>query len=119
MRAKFLSALDVELSGSKWKLLSPFRYYSRILDLEIEVPAGTKTDFASVPRVPIAYMATGNTSHRAAVIHDFLYNGGICNRRKADAVFFEAMKIEGQPIWRRWTMWSAVRLAGWSAWRGK
>jgi len=35
--------------------------------------AGLETDFASVPRLPLAYLIAGNTAHKAAVIHDYLY----------------------------------------------
>jgi len=37
-------------------------------------------------------------------------------RAQADAVLDEAMTVTGEPAWRRWLMWSAVRVAGGWAW---
>lgn len=116
MTARYLTPLRLEsvAPGSKLKIvLSPFAYSSDVLDRIVTVPAGFETDLASVPRLPVAYLLFGDASQEAAVIHDFLYSGGLVTRAQADEVFAEAMKAEGVAAWRRGPMWLAVRLAGW------
>ena len=113
----FLTPLQVaKLPDGQWRLLAPLRYRSAVLGAQIEVPAGFVTDLASVPRLPLAYLLAGDTAHEAAVVHDYLYQVRISTRLQADAVLDEAMAVTGEPAWRRWLMWSAVRLAGGWAW---
>jgi hypothetical protein len=118
MSGQFLSELEVELLNDdkndgrgSWKLTAPFIYRSDIAGT-ITVPTGFITDFASVPRVPLAFWLTGDTAHDAAVIHDYLYSTGMFKREIADAVLLEAMAASGIPIWRRYAMYFAVRVFG-------
>jgi hypothetical protein len=114
MTPEFLSQLDTRiLSDERAVLLAPLVYRSAVMGRELEVPAGFVTDWASVPRLPFAYMVAGGKARGAAVVHDFLYTTKICNRATADAVFREAMAVTGQPWWRRQLMWAGVRLFGW------
>lgn len=113
MKSQFTSPLLVEqMSDSDWRLFQDFTYESEKLDRVILVPAGFVTDFASVPRVPVAYWLTGGTSVKPAVIHDYLYRSCTASKSDADDVFMEAMKVTGQPAWRRALMWSAVHTFG-------
>lgn len=94
-----------------WMLREALEYRSQLIGMVI-VPAGFTTDFASVPRAPLAYWLTGDTAHGSAVVHDYLCRvlvplGRITWSRAAD-VFGEAMKHEGVPAWRRWLMRMAV-----------
>lgn len=98
----------------KWVLLSPLAYKSDVVGEIIVVPFGFHTDFASVPRLPLAYLLFGGVITEPAVIHDYLYATGVLSRRQADAVLLEAMKSINVPVWRRWPMWLAVRLFGWA-----
>ncbi len=123
--SRFLTNLEVEEVSDTdnegrgaWKLLKPLVYLSDIAGI-ISVPAGFVTDFASVPRVPIAFWLTGDTAHPAAVVHDYLYVTGDLPRPVADAVLKEASAVAGVPAWRRWMMWSAVRLFGSTHFGGK
>ena len=110
--SKFINSLDVELVGKgRWRLLSPLIYRSEIAGL-IVVPAGFVTDFASVPRLPLAYLLTGDTAHSAAVVHDYLYETGTGTKADADRVFLEAMEAIGEDRWRRTLMYWAVRIFG-------
>ena len=102
--------------GGLWVTLSPLRYESDLLRSIITVPAGFSTDLASTPRLPVAYLLAGDTAHEAAVVHDWLYQVRISTRAQADAVLDEAMAVTGEPAWRRWLMWAAVRAAGGWAW---
>ena len=81
----FLSTLQVaRLPDGQWRLLAPLRYQSAVLGALIEVPTGALTDFASVPRLPLAYLLAGDTAHEAAVIHDFLYQRQVVEDINAD-----------------------------------
>lgn len=96
---------------STWRLQTDLAYLSELYGM-IVVEAGFETDFASVPRVPIAYWLTGGTADASAVIHDYLVRRHypLCkiSWRAAADVFREAMKHEGVPAWRRWLMYQAV-----------
>ena len=106
---KFKTQLKVESAGNYWRLLEALVFDSDIIGI-VRVPAGFMTDFASVPRIPLVYSLFGNTSHNAAVIHDWLYSGKReVSRKTADAVFIEAMEVRGQSKWRRYIMYAAVR----------
>ncbi len=122
MRVRFDSALRVEkLGGDHWRLTAPLivsifaadypRELRRLLVEPLSVPEGFETDFASVPRLPLAYLLTGNTAHRAAVAHDFLSTIR-AERSFADDVFAAGMRAERVPGWRRWLMYTAVRVGG-------
>jgi hypothetical protein len=100
---------------ARWKLLTDLGYHSKLHGM-IVVPAGYITDFASVPRLPLAYWLTGDTAHASAVVHDYLctihYENCKISWKRAAQVFLEAMKHERVPAWRRTMMYWGVRLAG-------
>lgn len=113
---RFLTALDVELVADTdppiWRLLAPLRYDSAAAGV-ITVPAGFETDFASVPRLPLVFLAAGDTCHRAAVIHDWLYSPPAkVSRKVADQVLREASEATGVSWWQRWLVWAGVRICG-------
>jgi hypothetical protein len=95
-----------------WTLNRKLTYHSDVTDRTYVVPRGFNTDFASVPRLPVAYMLTANTAHAPAVLHDWLYRTGTEPRTVCDAIFREAMQITGVPSWRSWLMWAGVRAGG-------
>ena len=106
--SKFLTELDARLKDDDriWLLDSPLVYESDILGL-ITVPAGFETDFASVPRVPIAYTLFGDRAHRESVVHDYLYRIDAvppATYDQANDVFLEAMECRGKSWWGIW--WS-------------
>lgn len=112
--ARFLTSLDARLIADdppRWRLLGALIYDSAV-DL-IVVPAGFETDFASVPRLPLTFLLAGDTCHRAAVVHDWLYTPPQkLTRAEADRVLCEAAAASGVPAWRRWLVWLGVRVAG-------
>ena len=119
-RPAFLDFLKVELINSSWskrtwRLLAPFRYRTCVFESPhvIEVPEGFRTDFASVPRIPIAWWAAGATAQRPAVIHDYLYRtNGLVSRIEADKIFLEALQADGAGWMHRHLMYWAVRAGG-------
>ena len=115
--SKFLTTLRVEkCAGDGWRVIHPLVYRSDLAQTVFVVPEGFTTDFASVPRIPLAYLLTADHAHIAAVIHDFLYVEQTVSRKMADDVFYEAMLVSGEPKWRAYAMWLAVRAAGGFVW---
>lgn len=121
---KFLTNLRVERiedtssdGRGTWRLLEQLDYWCGEGGPGfIHVPAGFVTDFASVPRLPVAYFLAGGLAHAAAVVHDWLYTTHQTDRSTADAVFREACQACGVSAWRAWIMWAGVRAGGASSW---
>lgn len=110
----FLTDLDVDERGDNDAvLLSPLVYQSDRLGRIITAPAGFETDYASVPRLPFAYMLFGGVAKKAATLHDYLYRTGLVSRADADATFREAMLVSDVSGWRAWAMYGGVRAFGW------
>lgn len=90
----------------------------------IEVPAGFKTDLASIPRGLWNVLPQTGKYDAAAVIHDFLYQkapawghgGPTTTRAGADRVLYEAMGVCGVPAWQRWVIYAGVRVGGGRIW---
>ncbi len=124
----FLSSLQVQEVDDEsnegrgcWELLSALRYESKSQGTFV-VPIGFKTDFASVPRVPIAWLLCGDTAHPAAALHDYLYTyhptgPGEQGRALADDLLREAAMSCGVPSWRAQLLWLGVRAGGASHWK--
>jgi hypothetical protein len=95
-----------------WVLCKPLVYESNVAKQTFIVPEGFETDLASVPRLPVVYLLTGDSARAAAVVHDYLYSTRKVSRKIADAVLLEASEVSGVPAWRRWLMWAGVRIGG-------
>jgi hypothetical protein len=109
-----------ELAGTH-RMLAKLGFYSAELDCTIWVPKYFITDFASVPRIPFFYMVVGGKGKKAAVIHDFLYSGGLVHvggvdrvltRAECDSVFAEALRATGYGALVVGIMYSGVHLGG-------
>ena len=73
-----LNEWDIQpIAGTdRWINQTELRYYSVLLDREIIVPAGYKTDLASIPKFAHSFMHPASKYIRAAaVIHDYIYTG--------------------------------------------
>ena len=116
----FITKLQMEnadnIDDGQWVLTSALIYCSDIAKQTFIVPPGFRTDLASVPRLPVIFWLTGDTSSEAAVVHDFLYSTHPVPRVIADAVLREASEVTGVPAWRRWMIWAGVRIGGGSHW---
>jgi hypothetical protein len=121
MVAKFLTTLQMRRASDGsgyWELAAALIFYSKVIDQIIVVPAGFRTDLASVPRLPLVFFLFGAVADEAGVVHDYLYTSyanGV-TRAQADAVFAEASKVLKVAAWRRGPMWAAVRLFGRQHW---
>lgn len=100
----------------KWKLHEPFVFYfdDKIIKKKIKVPKGFVTDFASVPRFLWSIIPPIGRYTKAAVLHDYLYVNPklVKNKKEADKIFLQAMRVLGVKKTRRYTMYYMVRLFG-------
>ncbi len=81
----------------------------------VRIPAGSRTDLATVPRVFWALIPPTGAYEAAAVLHDWY-----CTRlaagdravssRDADGLFRRVMRESGVGPVTRWLMWTGVRL---------
>jgi len=105
------STVDVrEMDARHWEVLKEFQY--RAQQDSYTVSAGQPTDFASVPRAFIWFIPSYGKYTKAAILHDHLCDlatQGQFNRRDADGIFRQAMRVLGVAFLRRWIMWAAVR----------
>lgn len=92
----------------EWELTEPLIYQSATVGLVV-VPKGFRTDYASVPRAPLAFLIAGDRAHRASVVHDYLIRLSLCDRSLADEVFLEAMTVTNIPEVVRDIMYRFVR----------
>lgn len=119
--SSFTNPLDVRVHNVEWKdkpfeLLTAFTYYVGELgsDEFITVPAGYRTDFASIPRVFHRLINPVGRHGKAAVVHDWLCDQSpktVDHIRAAD-IFDEAMAVSGVPAARRRAMVLAVKVGG-------
>jgi hypothetical protein len=129
---------DVGMSGESriFKTLARFRFYSKRFGL-IEVPSGTYTDGASIPKIFWSIMSPYGDMFEAALPHDHLYSPSNENltRAESDQVLREGMEIidayrvEQLTGWRRHVakarftarraaVYRSVRMFGWSKFKG-
>lgn len=102
----------VRTSGPEaWELLEPLAYRGK--RQRFVVPAGFRTDLATVPGVVAWLVPRWGLYTRAAVLHDWLCTVGIATgvvtSRDADGIFRRVLRESGVPVLRRWLMWCGVR----------
>ncbi len=99
----FLSDLVVrELGVDEWALEADLVYEGR--SEKFAVPAGTPTDFASIPDQLRWFVPKYGRYNRAAVLHDWLSTraaAGDFNRADADGIFRRSMRELGVGFLRR------------------
>ncbi len=104
-----------QVGDRDWEVVEPLTY--RGSTDEFVVPAGMRTDFASVPRAFVWFLPRYGRYTRAAILHDYLWRFRVgsatdpVSRRDADGLFRRVMRELGVPFLRRWIMWTAVRWA--------
>lgn len=102
--------------GLPFTVYEPLVYDSDVLKRLLTVPAGFKTDLASIPRILWNILPPFGKYDAAAVLHDLLYQHGGVTRDQADNVLYEAMHVSGVNFWQRWTIFRGVRFGGWMVW---
>ncbi len=99
------------VDANTWSVVDPLVYRGR--EERFVVPAGFRTDFATVPRLVAWLVPRFGTFTLAAILHDWLCSEGIrsgaVTSRQADGIFRRVMRESGVPVLRRWLMWAGVR----------
>lgn len=57
----------------------------------LSIPSGFHTDLASVPRIPFAFLLFGDRGGKAGVLHDYLYDTAMFDRKTCDEYFHKAL----------------------------
>lgn len=118
--SKFTQACVISpLPDDTWRLHEPLIYDVGAMDsgVQVVVPEGFVTDFASVPRGLWNIFPKWGRHGHAAIVHDYLYWKKTYSRERADAIFLEAMLVLGTAPWKARAMYRAVRLFGGKAWK--
>jgi hypothetical protein len=116
--------LDRIVRGSRhFRLLSFFRQVHPVYGT-LTVPEGFITDGASVPRPFWPLFSPVGACFPAAVVHDWLYHNSSTKaapltREQADRAFYDGLTVLGMRWVARRTVFRAVRLFGWAAWKVK
>lgn len=130
----FLGKLKVEYDdelndGQHWIVTESFQFHvgsSRGSEY-VNIGAGMKTDFASMPYgVRMIFRSPGGRWDKPAVVHDCLYKTGAIShvdgssrpvtREEADDIFNEAMKVTEVNGLARRLIYRGVRVGGVFAW---
>lgn len=106
--------------GAFWELAEDWRV--TLPGFSYVIPNGFKTDGASVPRFLWRVCGTplGVPRLYAAIVHDWLYSGGLpgVSRADADAVYRDMLIAMGVSKAKAWIEWAALRCCGASHWQG-
>jgi hypothetical protein len=102
--------------GANWFLTEPLTYQVKGTTVEVSVPCGFVTDFASIPRPFWSLLPTWGKYGPPAVVHDFLYWDQQCTREQADRILLLAMEENDVGPIRRFIIHRAVRWGGAFAW---
>ena len=122
IKLKKLTELDTRWIDSPDKrkllqLLAPFKVEVRFTTDKgrkcwdvVVINTGFITNSASTPKC-LRNIISPFGSVRASVLHDFLYDTKIYNRKDCDEVFLVALKtLDHRPKWKRAAAYSAVRM---------
>lgn len=88
-------------------------------DIEIIIPKGLETDFATIPRFFWRLFPPHLKKYRqGAVVHDYLYmtEDVIVSRAFADAEFRRILINKGTTKWQAWLFWVVIRMFGNKNW---
>ena len=83
---------------------------------KITVPAGFKTDMASIPRFFWRVLPPIGRYDKAAVVHDYLYHFNGVTRKQADDILLEAMHVLKVVNWQCNVIYGGVRVGGGKPW---
>jgi hypothetical protein len=128
-KVEFDSYLDTrEVADGVWELLQDFTVFIHTEEqtFEVIIGKGFVTDYASVPRLPFAYLLYGGIGNYAAVLHDGLYSNSSLvsirdfdtqmrfhpDREVCDKAFLVGLEARGISSWKAKPMYWAVRWQG-------
>lgn len=82
----------------------------------IVIPAGFRTDLASVPRIAQPIVPKTGPYADASVLHDYLFVVQDRSFAAVNQLFRQAMAACGVRATQRWLIWAAVTAGGWLPW---
>jgi hypothetical protein len=97
-----------EVDAQFWRVVDPLTYHGA--HEEFVIPAGFRTDFASVPRPLVWLVPRYGVYTRAAILHDYLRSSDVVSDTDADGIFRRCLHEFGVSVPQRYMMWAAVRL---------
>jgi hypothetical protein len=100
--------MKVELIGDEFKL------QEEVTVRGYTIPAGFRTDFASIPRFALSLMGSPvrKEYRRASLVHDFLCVTKMATRASADRIFYEILLEDGTKKRQALLMYLAVIVWG-------
>lgn len=116
----FLTSLSLQVIGEQnYLLINPLLYRDK--EYFITVSAGFDFDGVSIPRILWSLVGSPMTGgyQRSACLHDALYASQLFPRDVCDKIFYEAMKAEGVNKIKAYTLYKAVRIGGYFAYKSK
>lgn len=102
-----LQKVYIDGKSTRFELVEDYCFRHISGDL-IRIPAGYRSDFASVPRVLWWFIPPHGFSAEASVIHDYLYDNQIGSRLDADLKFYRDLFLV-VPRWQSFVMFASVR----------
>lgn len=115
-QGRLVAELVEDSESGLWQLQLPLSFQSDLAGQTFTAPPGFKTDFCSVPRVPVAYSLLGDRARKAGTIHDWLYTSHVTDRATADRVLREMLVLDGVDACEAQAFYGAVRLGGGAHW---
>ena len=104
-------------ANANWILQEDMIYEVGNTGVNVVIPAGFVTDYASIPQALWSFGLTPNGQYsRAAIVHDFLYWSQGCSRSQSDRLLLIAMKESDVRAFDETLVYEGVRVGGQSAW---
>lgn len=99
-----------------WRLIGPLAFRSARFGTVV-VPPDFRTNYASVPRIPLVFLMAGGRASKEAALHDCEYTLRRMPREDADDLFLEALLLNPSiPTGLAHSMHKAVRWFGNGSW---
>jgi hypothetical protein len=83
---------------------------------KVIVPAGTQTDFATVPRLLWSFVSPYGYDEVSFIVHDYLYDNRMYTRKFCDEQMLFLQLTCGASYLRAFVMFMAVRIFGKKYW---
>lgn len=104
-------------NGREWVLVHPLSFVVDDAGHSITVPGRFITDLVSRPWISALLVEKWGKHGPWAILHDFLYWTRARSRSEADRLYLDGMAASGVSLAKRRTIWAALRVGGWWAWR--
>jgi hypothetical protein len=104
--------------GLVFKLTAPLVFVSLERGCRTTIPVGFESDGCSTPKVIWNIIPSNGIYLRGAILHDWCYRETYLPQDISDGIFLEAMVALGVSVLERTTIYDALRLLGFAAFKG-